>query len=167
MNQNKLPSLEEFKTRLTCHEFSLAIWNDMHSGFPRDPKEQMMAQYVRAQRIEATLIFPDAWAGGDEYMQALGEAQAKAVNHITKEEIRKNVPTYHLERKVFEKLGTALQEFIKKLYYHDWHYSYSDDANVWRGGQKKRDEIDAILKTGGDEYKVWYNKMKPDDFNAV
>ena len=41
---------------------------------------------------------------------------------------------------------TNLQEFDKKLRYHDWYYNFSDDGSVWRAGERAQEEIQRISK---------------------
>lgn len=160
MKENTMISLEEFKSRLQFHTFSFEIQDELKNSAPHEDDKELLAMYVQAQQTEARMIFPDAFAGGDDYMVALAEAQAKAIKRIVEKAVRK-VPSHYLEVKVFKSLSTELQDFITMLYHHDWYYDYSDDNKVWRAGQAKEAAIQAALKKGGEEYTYWYDKFKP------
>lgn len=156
----KLISLEDFKSRLEMHTFSFVIQNELRTSAPSPDDKELLAMYVKAQQTEACLIYQDAYAGGDDYMVALADAQAKAIKRIVDKAVRR-VPSHYIEVKVFNSLSTELQDFITKLYYHDWYYDYSDDINSWRSGKAKEAAIQTAMKDGGDEYKYWYDKFQP------
>jgi hypothetical protein len=155
-----LISLENFKSRLTKHTFSFVIQDKMKSAETEEIKKELFSQFLQAQKTEALMIFQDAYAGGDAYMKALAEEQTKAMNQIVETAVCR-VPSHHLEVKVFNSLSIQLQDFITKLYHHDWYYDYSDDIKVWRAGKAKEEIIGKIMKDGGAEYVYWYDKFKP------
>ena len=55
----------------------------------------------------------------------------------------------------------TLKTFKETCTNHDWTYTYSDDFSVYQRGRKAEIAIDAIVKTGGEDYyNIWREVAK-------
>ncbi len=49
----------------------------------------------------------------------------------------------------------GLKEYIKALENHDWHYSYSDDHQVYMSGSNTRHELKKLAMKYDHNYQIW------------
>jgi len=61
----------------------------------------------------------------------------------------------------------SLADLEKKLRYHDWNYSYSDDYSVVRRGERAWDELKVLIeKFPRDDVRPLWEKHCPDDYKG-
>lgn len=51
----------------------------------------------------------------------------------------------------------TLDEFKKRLAFHDWHYAFSDDHGVYCAGEAEGSRLFHIASSNGIEFKAAYN----------
>jgi hypothetical protein len=51
-----------------------------------------------------------------------------------------------------------LAAYQTELRNHDWHYSFSDDHEVWKRGSNERARLFSIATDGDDNHKRAYNE---------
>lgn len=62
---------------------------------------------------------------------------------------------------------TTLSDLEKKLQYHDWYYSYSDDYSVVRRGERAWDELKAMINLfPRDDVRPLWDKHAPRDYEG-
>lgn len=54
----------------------------------------------------------------------------------------------------------TLHEYYKRLKFHDWFYTYSDDHSVWERGDRAQREVERTAKLSPEHQKLY------DDFRA-
>lgn len=143
---NPLPDLENFRSMVNGHWFSYEFV---------DPKTQgSMRNYVRALDYEANVLFPIAWAGGDEYMDVLAERVA-----AHNKRLQEPSPVQKLINQTLAAVDPELDEFMGKLAYFDWTWRYSDSIEVGRRGMDSEAYISKQVAKGG-LFKIAYDLEK-------
>ena len=115
------------------------------------PSDQFMA-VVECLKTEAGLI-NEAFKAGDSKMVPLVQHYIHCLRDVVHQPKSQE---HHLGVLLNKILDAEYLAYVRSLQCHDWFYSFSDDAGVYRGGHEREEKLFKTATENGAMYlKAW------------